>query len=158
MDTFNCVLVWIRSPLSPLLPYLRPPERPANINHRSVAFVLTSTLLSGVHHLEEIVQAGLETPAINQVELHPFCQQRPITEYCTAHNIIVQAYCPLMRGQGWDNPVLKEVAEKHGKEVGHILLRWSLQKGYVFPSPHSFSTRVSPHILNCSPFKLFTPP
>jgi len=90
----------------------------------------------GVHHLEEIAEAGLEIPAINQVELHPFCQQRPIVEYCKAHSIVIQAYCPLMRGQEWDNHVLKEVAGKHGKEVGHVLVRWSLQKGYS-PLPKS---------------------
>ena len=106
-----------------------------------------------MHHLEEIAQAGLETPAINQVELHPFCQQRPIVEYCKAHNIVVQAYCPLMRGEGWDNPNLKAVAEKHGKEVGHILVRWSLQKGYVHPLSHVFDTGISPQVLTCSPVR-----
>ncbi|PSR84409.1 hypothetical protein PHLCEN_2v5446 [Hermanssonia centrifuga] len=67
--------------------------------------------ISGVKHLEEIREAGMETPAINQIELHPFCQQKPIVEYCRKHDIVVEAYCPLIRGK-MDHPVLKEVAQK----------------------------------------------
>jgi len=122
--------------------------------HCALTFALTWTNFSGVHHLQEIAQAGLEIPAINQFELHPFCQQRPIVEYCKAHSIIVQAYCPLVRGQGWDNPVLKDVAEKHGKEISQILVRWSLQKGYVPSFPHVFSAQIYP----CPPLKVLTPP
>ena len=126
--------------------------------HCSLTFALTWTFFSGVHHLQEIAQAGLETPAINQLELHPFCQQRPIVEYCKAHSIIVQAYCPLVRGQGWDNPVLKDVAEKHGKEISQILVRWSLQKRYVPSFSRVFSARIYPQLLICSPLKVLTPP
>lgn len=89
------------------------------------------TSLSNIKHLEEIQKAGLETPAVNQIEvsirrirleaaasdifrviqLQPFCQQKPIVDYCKQHGIVVQAYCPLIRGQ-FDNPVLQEVAKK----------------------------------------------
>lgn len=75
--------------------------------------------LSGVKHLEEIREAGLETPAINQIELQPFCQQKDIVEYCNKHGIFVQAYCPLVRGR-FDNPVLQEVAKK----VLYAALAW----------------------------------
>lgn len=81
-------------------------------------------------HLEEIREAGLETPSVNQIELHPFCQQKEIVEYCTKHGIFVQAYCPLVRGK-FDNPVLQEVARKYKKDVAQVLVRWSLQRGYV---------------------------
>ncbi|EGN97295.1 hypothetical protein SERLA73DRAFT_57080 [Serpula lacrymans var. lacrymans S7.3] len=88
-----------------------------------------------VKHIEEIREAGLEMPAVNQVELHPFCQQKPIVEYCKQHNIVVQAYTPLVRG-GFDNPVIQELAKKYNKEPAQILIRWSLQKGFV-PLPKS---------------------
>lgn len=90
----------------------------------------------GVPHLEELVSESLELPSINQIELHPFCQQRTIVEWCKAHDVIVQAYCPLTRGERWEHPDLKSLAEKHGKEVPHILVRWSLQMGYS-PLPKS---------------------
>lgn len=88
---------------------------------------------SGIPHLEELVTESLELPSINQIELHPFCQQRPIVDWCKGHNVIIQAYCPLLRGQRWDHPVLKKVADKHGKEIPQILVRWSLQMGLVMP-------------------------
>jgi len=89
----------------------------------------------GVKHLEEIREAGLETPAVNQIELHPFCQQKPIVEYCNKNGIVIQAYCPLVRGE-FDNPVLKEVATKYNKDIAQVLVRWSLQKGFS-PLPKS---------------------
>ncbi|KAI0932437.1 hypothetical protein AcW2_001068 [Taiwanofungus camphoratus] len=89
----------------------------------------------GVKHLEEIREAGLATPAVNQVELQPFCQQKPIVEYCNKHGIIVQAYCPLVRGE-FGNPVLQEIAQKYKKDVAQVLVRWSLQRGFS-PLPKS---------------------
>ncbi|KAL6309362.1 Aldo/keto reductase [Sparassis latifolia] len=89
----------------------------------------------GVRHLEEIHEAGLETPSVNQIELHPFCQQQAIVNYCDKHNIFVQAYCPLIRGK-FSNPVFQEVAKKYNKSVAQVLVRWSLQRGFS-PLPKS---------------------
>ncbi|KAJ7188084.1 NADP-dependent oxidoreductase domain-containing protein [Mycena filopes] len=107
----------------------------------------------GVHHLEEIKVAKLEMPCVNQIELHPLCQQAPIVEYCKANSIVVQAYCPIIRGQ-MDNEVIAKIASKvcwtqrklsladdllkpqHNRDPAQILLRWSLQKGFV-PLPKS---------------------
>ncbi|KAH7105239.1 Aldo/keto reductase [Auriculariales sp. MPI-PUGE-AT-0066] len=87
----------------------------------------------GVHHLEEIKSAGLETPSINQIELHPWCQQKPIVEYCKKNGIVIQAYSPLVQAKSGriDHPVLVEIAKKHGKEAAQVLIRWSLQTGHV---------------------------
>lgn len=90
----------------------------------------------GVKHLEEIKQAGLEAPTVNQIELHPWCQQKDIVEYCKKHDIVVQAYCPIVRGEKWGHPVLGELSKKHGRSEAQILIRWSLQKGFV-PLPKS---------------------
>ncbi|KAI0331227.1 Aldo/keto reductase [Cubamyces sp. BRFM 1775] len=89
----------------------------------------------GVRHLEELQQAGLPPPVVNQIELHPLCQQRPIVEYCKEHDIVVQAYCPIIRGRT-DNPVIKGLSKKYDREPAQILLRWSLQHGFV-PLPKS---------------------
>lgn len=92
-------------------------------------YVLTP-YLSGVKHLKEIEDAHLELPSINQIEvrafltppcvvgstpweqLHPFCQQQPIVDYCKARNIFVQAYCPIIQGQQLDDPRFKPLADK----------------------------------------------
>jgi diketogulonate reductase-like aldo/keto reductase len=86
-------------------------------------------LCSGVPHLEEIVAASLELPSVNQVELHPFCQQRPIVEWCRKHDVAIQAYSPLIRGKKWEDATLQRLAEKYGKEIPQVLIRWSLKMG-----------------------------
>ncbi|KAF8904438.1 NADP-dependent oxidoreductase domain-containing protein [Gymnopilus junonius] len=88
-----------------------------------------------VKHIEEIKAAGYELPDVNQIELHPFCQQKPIVEYCKANDIVVEAYCPIIRGK-MDHPVIQEIAAKHSRDPAQVLIRWSLQKGYV-PLPKS---------------------
>jgi len=87
-------------------------------------------------HLQQLVDAGLEIPAVNQIELHPYLQQKPIVEWCQKHDVVVEAYCPIMRGQNFDDPVLVKLAKKHEATVAQILIRWSLQKGFV-PLPKS---------------------
>lgn len=44
-------------------------------------------------------------------KLHPFCQQKEIVKYCAENDIVVQAYCPIIRGR-FDNPVIQELAKK----------------------------------------------
>ncbi|EIW76281.1 Aldo keto reductase [Coniophora puteana RWD-64-598 SS2] len=92
----------------------------------------------GPKHIEEIREAGLELPAVNQVELHPLDQQKPIAEYCKKHNILVQAYTPLLRFNfsGDKDGVIQSVADKIQKSVAQVLVRWSLQHGFV-PLPKS---------------------
>jgi diketogulonate reductase-like aldo/keto reductase len=67
--------------------------------------------------------------------LQPFCQQKPIVEYCKEHNIVVEAYCPIIRGD-LGHPVIQELATKHKRDPAQILIRWSIQSGYV-PLPKS---------------------
>ncbi|KAJ3514112.1 hypothetical protein NLJ89_g2565 [Agrocybe chaxingu] len=106
-----------------------------------------------VKHIEEIKAAGMELPSVNQIEaslaqiqpaevstltlpqLHPLCQQKPIVEYCKANDIVVEAYCPILRGE-MDHPVIQQLAEKYKRDPAQILIRWSLQKGFV-PLPKS---------------------
>ncbi|GAA5852087.1 hypothetical protein JCM5353_005041 [Sporobolomyces roseus] len=87
-------------------------------------------------HLQQLVDAGLEIPAVNQIELHPFLQQKPIVEWCQKNDVVVEAYCPIMRGQNFADPILRKLAKKHDATVAQILIRWSLQKGFV-PLPKS---------------------
>ncbi|KAI0037142.1 Aldo/keto reductase [Vararia minispora EC-137] len=89
----------------------------------------------GVKHLEEIKAEGLELPAVNQIELHPFCQQKPIVAWCREHGVVVQAYCPILRGK-MDAAEIQVIAAKYARDPAQILLRWSLQHGFV-PLPKS---------------------
>jgi diketogulonate reductase-like aldo/keto reductase len=91
---------------------------------------------SGVKHIEELKQFSGITPAINQIELHPWLQQSEIVDYCNREGIIVEAYAPLARAQKNDNPLLVSIAHAHSVTPAKILIRWSLQKGFV-PLPKS---------------------
>ncbi|KAF8073341.1 Aldo/keto reductase [Lyophyllum atratum] len=90
----------------------------------------------GVRHLEEIRDAGLPTPPVNQIELHPYCQQKPIVDYCKANGIVVEAYSPLSRGKSFDDPVIQQVSKEYNKTPAQVLVRWSVQRGFV-PLPKS---------------------
>ncbi|KAL9531358.1 hypothetical protein SMMN14_04892 [Sphaerulina musiva] len=75
-------------------------------------------------------------PHVNQLELHPWCQQREVVEYCHKNGIAVEAYCPLVRNQKANDEDLKAIAEKHGKSTPQVLVRYCLQKNWV-PLPKS---------------------
>ncbi|KAJ3106503.1 hypothetical protein HDU96_008211 [Phlyctochytrium bullatum] len=85
----------------------------------------------GVHHLEELAKHSTITPAVNQIELHPYLQQREIVEYCRQKGIVVEAYCPLTRGKKLDDPRLLAIAKRHNKTAAQVLVRWGIDKGYV---------------------------
>lgn len=69
------------------------------------------------------------TPAINQIELHPWLQQEPLREYHDQHGIITQAWSPLGQGALLTDETLQGIATAHGKTVAQIILRWHLQLG-----------------------------
>ena len=77
---------------------------------------------------------------MNQIELHPWFQQRETLEYCKAHGIVVTAYCPLARckklvdasdPEAVKSSIVAQVAEKYGKTQAQICIRWVLQMGAV---------------------------
>lgn len=83
-------------------------------------------------HLERIIDKTGVVPAVNQVERHPFFQQDELAAYCRALGIAMQAYSPLASGKlGELTSALAPLAEKHGKTVAQIVLRWQLQTGWM---------------------------
>lgn len=70
-------------------------------------------------------------PAVNQVEFHPWQQQKRIMDYCRSKGVVVVAYSPLAQGTRLKDPVILKVAEKVGKTPAQVVLRWCLQKGVV---------------------------
>ncbi|KAA8628417.1 hypothetical protein SMACR_07861 [Sordaria macrospora] len=102
----------------------------------------------GVHHLDELEQHIKQLEAersgpgkggvisVGQWEVHPWCARSDIVEWCRKRNVVVEAYAPIVRGERFGEPDLKKLAEKYGKTEAQVLVRWSLQKGYV-PLPKS---------------------
>lgn len=86
----------------------------------------------GPHHIDEVVQAfPNDIPSLNQIELSPFFQRREIVKKCKEHNIAVESYSPLGKGQFVDLPELKKIADRHGKTPAQVLIRWCLQRGFI---------------------------
>jgi 2,5-diketo-D-gluconate reductase A len=85
-------------------------------------------------HLERIIAETGETPVINQIELHPYFQQRGLRHEHEQLGIVTEAWSPLARGKLLGDPVIEEIAEAHEKTTGQVVLRWHLQLGnVVFP-------------------------
>lgn len=85
-------------------------------------------------HLQQLVEDGAKvTPMVNQIEASVYQQYDKIVEYCKKADIIVQAYSPLGRGvtNALKDPVVLEIAKKHGKDAGQVAMRYLIQKGYV---------------------------
>lgn len=91
-----------------------------------------------IEHFNEIQEAGLPLPAVNQIELHPFnyAQKRALVDWCQRHTVRLMAYSPLGVGEILDRPVLRRLAERYHKTPAQILLRWSLQHDFI-PIPKS---------------------
>lgn len=83
------------------------------------------------HHLETLMAQSEEKPVINQVELHPYFQQKELREFCKKHDIVVEAWSPLGRGKVLEDPVLNEIGKKYGKSPAQVTLRWHVQNDIV---------------------------
>jgi diketogulonate reductase-like aldo/keto reductase len=65
------------------------------------------------------------------MELHPFNANKPIVDFCHEHGIVLEAWAPLVRGWRFEHPVITSLAAKYAVTPAQILIRYSLQKGYV---------------------------
>jgi diketogulonate reductase-like aldo/keto reductase len=102
----------------------------------------------GVHHHDELKQhiAELEKErggkgkggivSVGQWEIHPWCAREDIVAWANANGVVVEAYSPLMHGKRFGEESVLKLAKKYNKSEAQILIRWSLQKGYV-PLPKS---------------------
>jgi 2,5-diketo-D-gluconate reductase A len=82
-------------------------------------------------HLERIIRETGESPSINQVELHPYFQQRGLRREHEQLGILTEAWSPLAQGKVLDDPAIVAIADAHGKTPGQVVIRWHLQLGNV---------------------------
>jgi len=75
-------------------------------------------------------------PMVNQIRLCPGDTQDEVVDYCRARGMLLEAYSPLGVGKIFEVPEMRKLAEKYGKSVAQICIRWSLQRGYL-PLPKS---------------------
>lgn len=93
----------------------------------------------GVKHLQELMDSNPRIlPAVNQIEVHPFNTRTELTSFCQKSGILVEAYAPLARALRMKHPVIVELSKKYKCTPAQLLVRWSLQHGYI-PLPKSVS-------------------
>lgn len=83
-----------------------------------------------IRHLQHIIEDTGVVPVVNQVELHPLLSQKELLSYARENGIVLEAWSPLMQGN-LDQPKLVEIAEKYGKTVAQVILRWDIQNGVI---------------------------
>lgn len=89
-----------------------------------------------VKHLEALMKTAKIKPMVNQIEYHPGCNQEETVEYCKKNGICVEAWSPIGSGRLLDNEMLLGIAEKYGRSVAQICIRWCMQND-ILPLPKS---------------------
>jgi 2,5-diketo-D-gluconate reductase B len=92
-----------------------------------------------IAHLRQAVETiGAQQIATQQIEIHPYLQNRKVVDYARSQGIHVTAYMPLAYGKVTRDPVIVEIARRHNATPAQVALAWSLQQGYaVIPSSTS---------------------
>jgi 2,5-diketo-D-gluconate reductase A len=86
------------------------------------------------HHLRRLHGESEIIPAVNQVEVNPYLTQDGLREFCAGHQIAVEAWSPLGRGQVLGDPEIAAIADRAAKTPAQVVLRWHIELGdIVFP-------------------------
>ena len=91
-----------------------------------------------VEHLTTLLERAKVVPAVNQIEYHPYFQQREVQAFGAERGIVAQAWSPIggitfyrdgNHGSTLDDPVIGDIAKDQGKTPAQVMLRWGLQQG-----------------------------
>lgn len=85
-----------------------------------------------VEHLQRLFDETGEWPAINQIELHPYLQQREVADFNAEHGIVTESWSPLASGKEvLDDPVIGAIASRLGATPAQVIIAWHLARGFV---------------------------
>lgn len=87
-------------------------------------------------------------PMVNQVETHPLNQQIAAKDWMKKYDVQIEAWAPFGEGRGemFSNPVLKTIADKYGKSVAQVILRWHIQRGVVVIPKSTHKERMAENV------------
>jgi 2,5-diketo-D-gluconate reductase A len=86
------------------------------------------------HHLRRLHGETEITPAVNQIEVHPYLTQDEVRQFCADYQIAIEAYSPIAQGLVLTDPTIDEIARRAGKTPAQVVLRWHVERGdIVFP-------------------------
>ncbi|MDD5843492.1 MAG: aldo/keto reductase [Solobacterium sp.] len=83
------------------------------------------------HHLNNLLESARIMPMVNQLEIHPYYQQRSTVKFCQDKGIIVESWGPLMRGKAFKDPKLIELAQRNNISVAQLCIRYCLDRNIV---------------------------
>ena len=87
-----------------------------------------------VPHLQRLLDETDTIPAVNQVEVHPYLTNDEVRAFGAEHDIATEAWAPIAKGVVLDDPLLEEIADRVGRTIAQVTLRWHIQQGHiVFP-------------------------
>jgi 2,5-diketo-D-gluconate reductase A len=87
-----------------------------------------------IEHLQRLAQDTDTTPAVNQIEVHPYFTNDSVRAYGAQHGIATEAWSPIAQGKVLGDPVVQRIAEATGRTPAQVVLRWHIQRGdVVFP-------------------------
>jgi 2,5-diketo-D-gluconate reductase A len=104
-------------------------------------------------HLERVIGETGVTPAVNQIELHPYFQQRDKREAITGKGIHIECYSPLGSGAVLKDKTIEAIGKAHGKSVAQTIIRWHLQQGLIVIPKTTHAARMKDN-LDVFDFKL----
>jgi 2,5-diketo-D-gluconate reductase A len=86
------------------------------------------------HHIRRLHEECEIRPAVNQIEVHPYLTQEAVRSFCAEHQIAIEAWSPIAKGQVLDDPTIDAIARKAGKPPAQVVLRWHIERGdIIFP-------------------------
>ncbi|WP_307792500.1 aldo/keto reductase [Streptomyces verrucosisporus] len=98
-------------------------------------------------HLRRLMEETEVVPAVNQIELHPNLPQAESRAFHAEHGIATEAWSPLGQGRGLlEDPVIAEIARRHGRTPAQVVLRWHLQTGNVVIPKSATPSRIEENI------------
>jgi diketogulonate reductase-like aldo/keto reductase len=85
---------------------------------------------------------------VNQIELHPYCQDPDLVRFCEDQGLVVEAYAPFASGSMglFEDPVVREIADARRRSPGQIILRWHLQHGRVVLPKSTSAARMAENL------------
>jgi diketogulonate reductase-like aldo/keto reductase len=108
-----------------------------------------------VEHLTTLLEHATVVPAVNQIEVHPYFQQREVQDFGTEQGILTQAWSPIggitfyrdgSHGSTLKDPVIAGIAKAHGRTAAQVMLRWGLQHGRSVIPKSTQPSRIAENI------------
>lgn len=108
-----------------------------------------------IEDLERLKQETGVVPVVNQIELHPYFQQRELREYADKNNIRIESWSPIggSKGNLLEDEVIASISERHHKSAAQVVIRWHIQHGLIV-IPKSVNENRIKENLNVFDFEL----